>query len=357
MKKRIGLLTSGGDCPGINTAIDAIVKTLESDYEVIGFYEGFEGLLNRNYILLDSAYTSANRWIGGSILKTATKGHFPNVFSDNMSFDSEQLKCIEIAHNIYDQLDLEGLIVIGGDGSLYTSYGLSKHGFKIIGIPKSIENDLAITDTAIGFQTATETAHDALNRLHTTASSMNRVVILEVIGETSGWMALHTGLSGGANIILIPEIPFSLAKINEFITDRYTKRSKSTIIVVARGSTCNDLEVLYSGPERRGSHRYSISSIITQYINQKTEFEAYATNIELIQRGGSTGSADKVLATQMAVMAANMAKANEYNQIVVLSNGKIKQIPLDNSVLGLKLVSQTNQLLSVARTVGITFAE
>jgi 6-phosphofructokinase 1 len=356
MKKRVGILNSGGDCPGLNTVIDAIVKGLDSDCEIIGFYRGYEGLLKKDYTPLDRNYTSANRWIGGTILKSVNKGNFPSRKGRD-EFDSAEVELIEKAFQTYTELDLDGLIVLGGDGTLFTAYRLQKFGFNIIGVPKSIDNDLECTDFTFGFHTAVEIANEAINRLHTTATSHDRIMILEVMGRTAGWIALYAGIAGGANMILIPEIPYDYSKVLDFIDKRYTTGHTSAIIVVAEAAIAKDGSAsMHNWGTSGNALNYGGSGeSLAQFINGNTEFEARSTALGHIQRGGSPNAFDKILSTQLGAYAAEMFKNSEFGMMAAYVNNQIRTVSLGDSVLSLKLVSPDSQIVRLAKNVEISF--
>ncbi len=361
MKKRIGILNSGGDCAGLNTVIDAVVKALSKDdeYEIIGFYRGYEGLLEGNYVQLDKAYTTQYRWIGGTILKSTNKGNFP-CKKDNEEFDSQELEVIEKAYKNYTDLGLDGLVILGGDGTLYTAYRLQKFGFNIIGVPKSIDNDLNATTFTFGFHTAVQLANNAIDALHTTANSHDRIMILEVMGRDAGWIALYSGIAGGANIILIPEIPFSYNKIKEFLDYRYNTLNKSSIIVVSEAAKNVDEGASFNNwdPLTKGQIRYGgIGQKLADYINQNTNYEARSTSLGHIQRGGSPIAFDKVISTQLGAYAARMVRSGNWGTMIAYNDNGINEVSLDKGVLELKLVEPNSQLVNLAKEIGISFGD
>ncbi|MFQ3578114.1 MAG: ATP-dependent 6-phosphofructokinase, partial [Verrucomicrobiia bacterium] len=244
-KKNVGILTSGGDCPGLNAVIRGVVKAADRlGWNVIGFRDGFEGLLPpRDYVVLDRRATSNIMALGGTILGTTNKGHFVAKvgMGDKMAVPPDVL---EKTRQTFKDLELDGLIVIGGDGSLTTALQLFEEGLPVIGVPKTIDNDLEATVMTFGFDSAVATVVDALDRLHTTGESHKRAMVLEVMGRHAGWIALHGGLAGGANVILIPEIPFDFAKVAEAIRWRDSDGYTSSMIVVAEGAKPIDGHVM-----------------------------------------------------------------------------------------------------------------
>ncbi|MEN6327704.1 MAG: ATP-dependent 6-phosphofructokinase, partial [Syntrophomonas sp.] len=236
--RRIGVLTGGGDCPGLNAVIRGITKTAINDFglEVIGFLDGFKGLVENNFINLDIKRVSGIGHTGGTILGTTNRDnpfHFIKDVTRPEEYSDESDRAID---NLNSQ-GIDGLIIIGGDGSLHIADLFANKGVKVVGVPKTIDNDLSATDVTFGFNTAVDTASQALDRLHTTAESHHRVMVLEVMGRYAGWIALYAGVSGGADVILIPEIPFDINYINNKIQQRYHEGKKFSIIVIAEGAT------------------------------------------------------------------------------------------------------------------------
>ncbi len=235
MTKRIGIINSGGDCPGLNTVTGAVVTSLYPDYEILGFYKGFEGLLDKNYIKLTPEITDPYRFQGGTFLKSVNKGRFAGKIGlgNVHQIDPEIIKQTV---NSYNELGLEALVVLGGDGTMTTLLQLQEHGIKAIGVPKSIDNDLPGTDFTFGFQTAVEITTEALDRISTTAQSHDRIMVLEVMGRNAGWISLYSGIAGGAHCILIPEIPFENDKIEKFFEKRLNNKQTWGLVVVAEGA-------------------------------------------------------------------------------------------------------------------------
>lgn len=354
--KRVGIINSGGDCPGLNTVIDAIVKNLSDEYEVLGFYKGFEGLLSNEYRVLNKLYTSKRRWIGGTFLKSVNKGHFPGKVGLGQTTKAEEA-VIKKAYKNYKEHELEGLLVIGGDGTLSMANNLQEYGFKIVGVPKSIDNDLLFTDFTFGFHTAVEIAQEALDRLHTTATSHERVMILEVMGRNAGWIGLYSGIAGGANIILLPEIPFSYEKIKEFIDERRRQNRMSTIIVVAEGAIPMDGSVVLKNQGGQSSEALlgGISEQVAKYLNQFEGIEARATILGHIQRGGSPNSFDRILSTLYGAEAANLFREKKFGKMVAYKHNKIIEVDIVDAVKELKLVNPKSQIIKEAKSVGISF--
>lgn len=255
--KKIGILTGGGDCPGLNAVIRAVAKSasLKYNYEVIGIEDGFDGLVlpNKTRVLTPREVRGILP-IGGTILGTSNRANpFEYRITNNIKVEVRDVSK-EIIKNI-EFLGLAALVVIGGDGSLKIAYELFKMGCPIVGVPKTIDNDILATDVTFGFNTAVQTATDALDRLHTTAESHHRIMVVEVMGRYVGWIALETGVGGGADVILIPEIPFDIVKVCKKINDRKKSGSKSSIVVVSEGGKTNRWRIIRHGKRREGWQR------------------------------------------------------------------------------------------------------
>jgi 6-phosphofructokinase 1 len=249
MKKRIGVLTSGGDCPGLNAVLRGVVRAAHNlQWEVIGFHDGFEGLLPPvRHEVLDLRRTAGIMHLGGTILGTTNKGHFVAKVGEG-SKTTVRPEVIEAAKETLRDLRIEALLVIGGDGSLTTALQLHEAGIRVIGIPKTIDNDLEATAMTFGFDSAVACVADALDRLHTTATSHKRVMVLEVMGRHAGWIALYGGLAGGGDIILIPEIPFDHDRVAEAVRQRDAEGCLSTLVVVAEGAKPRDGKLSRASP-------------------------------------------------------------------------------------------------------------
>ncbi len=217
-KKRVGIINSGGDCPGLNRVIDAVVRGLDDEYEILGFIKGFEGLLDKNYLTLDRKITGEHKWQGGTFLKSVNHGRFPGKIQTVAS--KEDNEYILQGKRNYDKLGLDGLIVLGGDGTLTIANSLQKYGFRFVAIPKSIDNDLYGTDYTFGFFSAVEIGKSAIQNLHSTAFSHDRILVVELMGRDAGWITLYSGLAANADLILIPEIKFSFKNVLEHLIER-----------------------------------------------------------------------------------------------------------------------------------------
>ncbi len=358
MKKRVGVINSGGDCPGLNTVIDGIVKNLSPEYDVIGFIKGFEGLLTNEYMTLERVFTSERRWVGGTFLKSVNKGNFPGKVGFGQTTKADEGVILQAYEN-YKALNLEGLIIIGGDGTLSVGNALQEYGFNIIGVPKSIDNDLDGTDFTFGFYTAVEVATEALDRLHTTSTSHDRVMILELMGREAGWITLYSGIAGGANIILIPEIPFTYEKIISHLIERKSRGRDSSIIVVAEGvqSPNGELSTRKDGSTSSQIVLGGIGEKISTYLNKNTDFECRANSLGHIQRGGSPNAFDRVISTMFGTAAANLFRDGKFGNMVAYKNNQIIDIEIAEAIRNIRKVQPDSQIVQLAKSVGIGFGD
>lgn len=346
--RRIGVLTSGGDAPGLNAVIRAVVKAANHHgLEVLGFEGGFEGLLGEcSYRVLNSKDVRGLLPMGGTILGTTNKGHF----GPRSRVDPENDPYIEAVNSI-KRLDLQGLITIGGEGTQAISLELAKLGAPIVGVPKTIDNDLAGTDRTFGFDTALNVATDAIDRLHTTAASHNRVMVLEVMGRHAGWIALHSGIAGGADCILIPEIPFDIQLIADKIIEREHQGSKFSIVVVAEGALPRGGDAFYITEGRLGG----IGHYVGQQIEERTGKDVRVVVLGHIQRGGQPTPYDRILATRFGAAAVNAIVNEVYGEMVSLQAQEITTVPLVEACGHLKTVRPHSDLVRSARSLGVIF--
>lgn len=354
---RIGILNGGGDCPGLNTVIDSVVRSLKQDYDVLGFYKGFEGLLENKYVNLRTNEINRYKFAGGTILKSTNTGNFAGKVGEGENKDLDP-KVIEQTIRHYKELELECLVVLGGDGTLSAAYQLQKAGLNIIGIPKSIDNDLYGTELTFGFLTAVDIATEALDRLETTAISHDRVMILEVMGRHSGWIALYSGLAGGANAILIPEIPFDYQALSDLVSKRAAEGKTHTLIIVAEGANSKDSKQVKTNSGGKSSEVLlgGISEEIAKKLNS-LGIDARATRLGHIQRGGSPNSRDRILSMQMGAYASEMVRNKIYSKVVVYQKSELETIPLKEAVSKLKLVDINSSSFKLCRVLGISFGE
>jgi phosphofructokinase-like protein len=329
---RIGVLTGGGDCPGLNAVIRAIVrKGIDAHgHAIVGFRDGWRGPLENAFEELTIESTRGILPRGGTILRSSRTNPFtrddgPDRIAENMN-----------------TLNLEGLIAIGGEDTLGAASRLhSDHGLPVLGVPKTIDNDLGGTDMTFGFDTAVQIATDAIDRLHTTAESHNRVMIVEVMGRHAGWIALHSGLAGGADVILIPERPFDIEEVVRLIRRRHARGRFFSIVVVAEGATPKEgtLEIVTGNKDEFGHERLGgIGRLLEGEIASRTGFEARATVLGHIQRGGTPTAFDRVLATRLGLAAVDAAHDGSWGVMPALHGTKIELVPLRSAVANLRTV-------------------
>jgi ATP-dependent phosphofructokinase / diphosphate-dependent phosphofructokinase len=328
---RIGLLTCGGDCPGLNAVIRAVVRKGIDRYghAIIGFRDGWRGPLENVYEELTIESTRGILPRGGTILGSSRT----NPFKREDGFD-------RIRENMQG-LHIDGLIAIGGEDTLGAAAKLSEGGLPVIGVPKTIDNDLGATDMTFGFDTAVQVATEAIDRLHTTAESHHRIMIVEVMGRHAGWIALHSGLAGGADVILIPERPFDIEEVCRLIRRRHSRGRYFSIVVVAEGATpvAGTLEVLDGDTDEFGHERLGgIGQVLEREIEKRTGFESRATILGHIQRGGTPTAFDRVLATRLGIAAIDAASAGKWGMMPALRSMRIELVPLADAVRELHTV-------------------
>ncbi len=358
MKKRIGVLTSGGDCPGLNAVLRGVVRAAANlDWEVIGFHDGFEGLLSpARYETLDIRRTAGIMHLGGTILGTTNKGHFIAKVGDGSRMMIPPDVMVQTRETLAE-LGISALITIGGDGSLSTALQLHEAGIPVIGVPKTIDNDLEATAMTFGFDSAVACVADALDRLHTTATSHKRVMVIEVMGRQAGWIALYGGLAGGADIILLPEIPFDFEAIAQAVRQREADKCLSTLVVVAEGASPRDgsqsRRVMTEGEDRLGG----IGERVAAEIAQRTGKETRTCVLGHLQRGGAPTTLDRILGTRFGVKAVEMIEDGKFGHMVSYQNYQVLDVPIAEAVHRIKLVPPDSQMVQQCRAVGITFGD
>jgi ATP-dependent phosphofructokinase / diphosphate-dependent phosphofructokinase len=350
--KRIGILTGGGDCPGLNAVIRAAVRTLANDYhlEAVGIQFGFEGLLTKSTVELTVDKTRGILPKGGTLLRTTNRGN-PFEYPSDAGPEDRSGLCVANIH----ELGLDGIIAIGGDGTLKIAQRLCEMGIPMVAVPKTIDNDLAATDYTFGFHTAVAVATDAVDRLHTTAESHDRVMILEVMGRNAGWIALYAGLAGGADIILLPEIPYQPYEIVRSIRERSAEGARFDIIVVAEGAKRRGGEESYldKATRRLGGVAYQVAGDIQAHIDH----EIRVTILGHIQRGGSPIPFDRILATRFGKAAADLVARQEYGTMVALRGDSIISVPIRDAVSRPKYVDPEGEMVKTALSLGISFGD
>jgi 6-phosphofructokinase 1 len=335
---KIGILSSGGDCPGINAAIRGVGKTALTYFgmEVVGIKSGFQGILNKEYIQLDEDSLSGLLNLGGTILGTSREKPFKKIL-DGSKEEKPQI----IADN-YKKLGLDCLVCIGGNGTQKTACKISQLGLNVIGIPKTIDNDVWGTDVAFGFHTAVDIATEAIDRLHSTASSHKRVMVIELMGHRTGWITLYAGMAGGADVILLPELGFNIGKINQAILGRVLKGKPYSIVAIGEGLAVED-------------KRISPAAYISQLIEEGTGIETRTTILGYVQRGGSPSAFDRNLATRLGGYATELISKGKFGKMVCLVNDEIQSIPLSEVYSKLKLVTPDHDLIIQGKRMGISF--
>ena len=363
MKKinRLGILTGGGDCPGINAVIRAVAKKAINEYDatIIGIEDGYEGLVNNKHRRLEYSDLSGILTVGGTILGASKKANpyrYASKKGGKLTFKNESRKAL----NNIKALDLDCLVCIGGDGTLGIAYKLFKDGIPIIGVPKTIDNDITGTDITFGFDSAVYIATEGIDRLHTTAQSHHRVMILEVMGHNAGWIALHSGIAGGGDIILIPEIPYDINSITEKVKERNKKGKKFSIVVVAEGAkpkggkvTIQRIVKESSDPIRLGG----VSFMLGDEIEKVTGIETRAVVMGHLQRGGSPTPFDRVLATELGAKAIDLINDRLFGHMVAVKKGSITSVSLKEPAKGVRTVPLDNPLLKSARSLDTCFGD
>ena len=359
--KRVGILTSGGDCQALNATMRGVGKglynELGSDVEIYGFEEGYKGLIYNEYRLLTARDFSGILTRGGTILGSSRQS-----FKNMRIPDENGLDKVAAMKQNYRRLDLDCLVILGGNGTQKTANLLSEEGLNIIHLPKTIDNDIWGTDMTFGFQSAVDIATNCIDCIHTTAASHGRVFIVEVMGHKVGWLTLHAGIAGGADIILIPEIPYDIKKVCEAIEKRNKAGKRFTILAVAEGAISKEDAELPKKKykeklETRAKKYPSVSYEIADQINQTMGSEVRVTVPGHIQRGGEPCPYDRVLSTRIGAGAAEAILDEDYGIMIGVINGKIKRVPLAECAGKLKMVSPKDQIVKAAKQIGISFGD
>lgn len=355
---RIGMLTSGGDCQALNAAMRGVVKGLSAnikDLEVFGFEDGYKGLIYGNYRLLTSADFSGILTKGGTIL-----GSSRQPFKLMRTPDANGLDKVEAMKSTYYKLNLDCLVILGGNGTQKTANLLREEGLNVIHLPKTIDNDIYGTDVTFGFQSAINIATDAIDCIHTTAASHNRVFIVEVMGHKVGWLTLYAGIAGGADIILLPEIPYNIDKVVEAIEKRTVDGKGFTILAVAEGAI-SDVDAKLSKKEYKqklADRKFpSVSYEVADAISKRLGTEVRVAVPGHTQRGGSPCPYDRVLCTRLGSAAAKAIMDEDYGNMIAMINGKTKRVPLEEVAGKLKTVDPECQMIKEAKRTGISFGD
>jgi phosphofructokinase-like protein len=359
--KRIAILTGGGDCPGINAVIRAVAKKamLEFGMDVVGVEDGYDGLIHNRHRKLGYDEVSGILTLGGTIIGASKLSNpYKYALQKGKTIVFKNVSRTAIAN--FKKLGVDGLVCIGGDGTLGIACRLMKDGIPVIGVPKTIDNDLRGTEVTFGFDSAVAVATEAIDRLHSTAESHHRVMIVEVMGHRAGWIALYAGVAGGGDIILIPEIPYSLEAVLAKVRERKKKGKRFSIVVVAEGAKPKGGEVVVkkiversSDPVRLGGIGFSLSD----QIERTTGIEARAVVLGHLQRGGSPTAHDRILATQLGAMAVELVVRREFGRMVAVEKGLITSVPLEMAAGGPRTVPLAHPLIKAARAVGTSFGD
>jgi 6-phosphofructokinase 1 len=354
MYQQIGILTGGGDAPGLNAVIRAAVRTAIREFgmKCLGIEDSFEGMLGETQTRkLTTKSVSGILPRGGTILGTRNRGSFVKMVDGKPTFPPMP---IDEAFRNLKKLEVEALIVIGGEGTLAIAEQFHRRGFPVIGVPKTIDNDLSATELTFGFMTAIDIATEALDRLHTTAASHDRVMILEVMGRNTGWIALHSGLAGSADIILIPEIPFSFESIIRKLQEREKSGSRFTNIVVAEGACEVGKHEMYL--DEKGLRLGGIGNYISRRLEELSGKECRCVVLGHLQRGGSPNAFDRMLGTNFGACAVRALANGQTGKMVALKAGEVITVPLLEAIANVKTVQADGQLVRTARDIGISFA-
>lgn len=371
--KKIGILTGGGDCSGLNAVIAGVTKTAIMKYglEVVGFMRGYAGLYHNDYINLTLEKVSGITHLGGTILKSSAKDNLFNYKVVDKNGKESYQDVSDVAMANLKKLGVDALVILGGDGTLTSARDFARKGLPVVGIPKTIDNDLPATDMTFGYNTSLESITDALDKIHTTAASHDRIIVVEVMGRNAGWLAIEGGLAGSADVILIPEIPYDMNKVVSKIKERDAQGKLFTVIVVSEGAKEKDgaqvvKEVFNDRPDkiRLGGAGEVFANKLQKMIS---DHEVRTTNLGYIQRGGITSQFDRVLSLSFGVAAVDLLMNNVYGHMVVYKDGTMKNISLEDvigrgktgetSAGGKKMVDPKGRLVQTAKAIGISFGD
>ena len=359
--RRIALLTGGGDCPGINAVIRAVTKKaiLEHDMEVVGFEDGYEGVIQNRHRNLPYDDVSGILTLGGTILGTSKTAN-PYSYSADGEVDTAFEDVSRTAIKNIENLQIECLVCIGGDGTLSTAYRLFRDGVPVVGVPKTIDNDLRGTDITFGFDSAVSIATDGIDRIHSTAQSHHRVMIVEVMGNRAGWLALHSGISGGGDVIIIPEMPYDPQVVADKVKERNRKGKRFSIVVIAEGAkplggdiTIQRVVKSSTEPIRLGG----IGFVLGSQIEDMTGIETRTVVMGHLQRGGSPTAFDRVLATRLGTRAVDFVEETRFGEMVGVRGDSLVGVPLEEVAVGPKLVSPDDPLVRTGKAVGTCFGD
>ncbi len=356
--KRIGILTGGGDCPGLNAVIRGVTKpALDHGLKVLGILNGFEGLVNGTAIELYDKDVSGILSLGGTILGSSNKGdpfHWPIKIEDEIKIVNKSKEAMEY----YDAWGLDAMIAIGGDGTMHISKQLADLGMNVVGVPKTIDNDLEATDMTFGHDSAVFVVSEALDRLRTTASAHHRVMVIETMGRYAGWIALNGGLAGGADVILIPEIPFEWEEIYEKVKYRSLMGKKYSIVCAAEGAKPKGGELVVKSTDAKRTDPIKlggIAEVVAESIEVNTGLETRYTVLGHLQRGGTPTPFDRILSTKFGTYAINLAYKQKFGRMVALIGNEVKSVRIEEAIAKQKLVKIDDQAVLTAKAVGASF--
>lgn len=371
--KTIGILTGGGDCSGLNAVINAVVKTaiLKYNLRCVGFLKGYRGLYENDYVELDLEAVSGIMHMGGTILKSSNKDNlfnFRQVNKDGKVFYSD---VSDVAIENMHKIGVDALIILGGDGTLTSGRDFARKGIPVIGIPKTIDNDLPATDVTFGFYSAIDVIAESLGRIHTTAASHERIMVVEVMGRNCGWLALEGGIAGSADVILIPEIRYSLDSVEKKIRERMHRNKRFAIVVVGEGAVEQNgkqivREVVKDSPDsiRMGGAGEYVKEQLAKRI---PELEVRYTNLGYTQRGGEVSAYDRILSSRYGVAAIDLLMNGDYGRMVIFKNNKMASLTLEEvigsgetgetSKGGAKVVDPNGEMVNTAKSMGINFGD
>jgi 6-phosphofructokinase 1 len=373
MTKYVGVLTSGGDCPGLNAAIRGVGKAGRTKYgmQFIGFLDGFRGLMQDRTMPLEGPALSNILTLGGTILGTSRdKPH-------RMQIGGKVQDMTDVIVDTYQRHHLDALVCLGGGGTQKNAYHLAQRGLNVVTLPKTIDNDIGLTDVTFGFDTALDIATEAIDRLHSTATSHNRIIVVEIMGHRAGWLALGAGLAGGADVILIPEIPYDLEQIAEAILARTRQGKRFSIVAVAEGALSREQAALFDAAVRakeegdskaaRTEAKARLAELeaahagntlrLTQALEQQTGVEARLTILGHLQRGGTPSAADRLLATRLGAACADLLDQREFGVMVAARGDGAEPVPLKEVAGNVKLVPPDHPWVRAARGIGISFGD
>jgi 6-phosphofructokinase 1 len=358
MTTRIGILTGGGDCPGLNGVLRAVTLHARNTYgwEVLGIRNGFQGLYEEEYLDLTPANVANILARGGTMLGSSNRA---NPFAYPVKLPDGRVEVHDVSKRVLtnlERLELHGLILVGGDGTMSFGHRFIERGAtRIVGVPKTIDNDLEATDYTVGFQTAVEIVVEALERLHTTAESHERIMIVEVMGRYAGWIALTAGLAGGAHVVLVPEIDYDPDRVIEAFNRRHGRGVSYSVVVISEGAKPKggSLSVVTPGDATKAEKLGGSGQRLAEMICARTDYEVRSTVLGHVQRGGAPCAFDRELATRFGVKAVELIAEGKFGHVAAMENGHIVAKPIEKAVKKLKLVDPAGELVRTAKGIGI----